>query len=524
MRRRALLFAVLASFVVPAAAHAATRTVDQTVGPYTTITDALQAAAPGDTIDIHQGHYDEQLSVDKDDLTLHAAPSTVVSSTAPWTISLTGAGDTLQGLSVTGGSGGVRITGNGASLVNMTVLADTTGVSVEGPVNMHLLRSFVHATGLAGTALMGRNDAPASEGIDVRSSVIVGGPTGTGIDVLAGAVDDTARVGAATLSVGFCTIVGAPVAIRSKSVGMSIFVFQQLSPADSIIHGVIDGLVIGYFHSDTTTPDDQLFVNASAFDFHLRADAPAIDAVPSDSALPGETDLDGNPRISGAAADQGAFEFVDHAPTAVLSTPTATAKLNAPVTLDASASSDPDPGGRIVAYNWAFGDGTTAQTTTPITTHAYAKAGSPSATVQTVDQQGSATSSAPLVLSITKPDLLGPSLRITSPADHARLHRYRTIRRKHRKTRHTVNVVRFAGRVTDASGVASVKLALVRKRAKGAKAPVPISADATLHGKTWSWHSPAHAPLPAGSYTLTARAADRAGNVSTPSVLHFTVT
>ena len=524
MSKRVLLVVALAALCAPASASAATRTVDQQAGPYTTITDALHAADPGDTIEIHQGHYDEQLSVDKDHLTLHAAPGTIVSSTAPWTISLMGAGDALQGLFVAGGAGGVRIAGDGASLTDTTVLADATGVSVEGPVTTHLLRSFLRTTGLTGTALAGRNDAVTDQITDVHTSVIVGGRAGTGIDMVSGAAGDTAKVGATLLTIGFSTIVGAPVAIHSGSVGMGNWIVQWVDPVASIVHGALQGLA-NPIDTDTTTPDDQLFADPAALDFHLRADAPAVDASTAGAAQPGETDFDGHPRVSGAAADRGAFEFADHPPTAVVSAPVAAADQGAPVTLDASASSDPDPGGRIVAYTWSFGDGTTAQTTTPVTTHTYADPGAPVVTVQTVDQQGLATTSAQgVTLTIRRPDRLGPALSITSPRDGARLHRYRTIRRKHHRPRRTVVALRFAGRATDPSGVAGVKLTLVRHRAKGAKAPVPVTAAATLRGAIWSWSSSARAPRPAGAYTLTVRAVDRAGNVSTPRVLHFTVT
>jgi uncharacterized repeat protein (TIGR01451 family) len=57
-----------------------------------------------------------------------------------------------------------------------------------------------------------------------------------------------------------------------------------------------------------TLTDDPRFVSPATGDYGLRADSPAIDAGDS-SAIAAVTDLDGNPRILGAAVDLGAYEF-----------------------------------------------------------------------------------------------------------------------------------------------------------------------------------------------------------------------
>jgi len=55
---------------------------------------------------------------------------------------------------------------------------------------------------------------------------------------------------------------------------------------------------------------DPLFVDAANGNLRLQDTSPAIDAGDSDSVPPGlTTDLDGNPRFSGAAVDMGAYEF-----------------------------------------------------------------------------------------------------------------------------------------------------------------------------------------------------------------------
>jgi glucose/arabinose dehydrogenase len=58
------------------------------------------------------------------------------------------------------------------------------------------------------------------------------------------------------------------------------------------------------------------------------------------------------------------------------------------VSFDGGASQDADPGDSIAQYRWAFGDGTTARTTTPTVTHTYATAGTRTATLRVVDSTG----------------------------------------------------------------------------------------------------------------------------------------
>ncbi|MGA7436140.1 MAG: beta-propeller fold lactonase family protein [Solirubrobacterales bacterium] len=61
----------------------------------------------------------------------------------------------------------------------------------------------------------------------------------------------------------------------------------------------------------------------------------------------------------------------------------------AQVSFDASGSTDPD--GPIASYAWDFGDGQTAETTTPTTTHSYATDGDYTATVTLTDVDNCST-------------------------------------------------------------------------------------------------------------------------------------
>ncbi|HEX5225861.1 MAG TPA: choice-of-anchor Q domain-containing protein [Solirubrobacteraceae bacterium] len=71
--------------------------------------------------------------------------------------------------------------------------------------------------------------------------------------------------------------------------------------------------------ASATQAADPLFVNGTigpSENFRLQAGSPAIDAGAVD-ALTGPTDLDGNPRVQGAAVDLGAYELVPPTPVAV---------------------------------------------------------------------------------------------------------------------------------------------------------------------------------------------------------------
>jgi glucose/arabinose dehydrogenase len=87
------------------------------------------------------------------------------------------------------------------------------------------------------------------------------------------------------------------------------------------------------------------------------------------------------------------------------------------VTLDGSASDDPDVGDSVVSWRWNFGDGTSATTSTPRTTHTYPTAGNYTATLTVTDSRGA--TSAPF----SKVVLAGehaPAVSITAPATTAR--------------------------------------------------------------------------------------------------------
>jgi len=122
-----------------------------------------------------------------------------------------------------------------------------------------------------------------------------------------------------------------------------------------------------------TTPDAKLFANLAKRDLHLRPDAPAIDRAGDLTTGGSDKDIDLEPRKVGAATDMGADEFVNKPPRAAFTPSTTSPVQNQQVTFDASKSADPEGsyGGGITTYHWDFGDGQTADTTTPSVQHSY---------------------------------------------------------------------------------------------------------------------------------------------------------
>jgi parallel beta-helix repeat protein len=102
--------------------------------------------------------------------------------------------------------------------------------------------------------------------------------------------------------------------IRNNIVSQNVFYSIIVEPDSPMGNITIDhNLIHGFRDYDDETrgsnyvEGDPLFVNASAANFHLQSNSPAIDAGSSSSA-PG-SDYDGNTRPSGSGYDIGAFEY-----------------------------------------------------------------------------------------------------------------------------------------------------------------------------------------------------------------------
>jgi parallel beta-helix repeat protein len=105
---------------------------------------------------------------------------------------------------------------------------------------------------------------------------------------------------------------------------------------DTLLYGTIGSNVLKnnlWYSPNRNNPKnlapfaDPRFVNASAYNFRLLSDSPAINSGINESIDETEVDLDGNPRIFGGTVDLGAYEYTTAVPTATttaLITPTST--------------------------------------------------------------------------------------------------------------------------------------------------------------------------------------------------------
>ncbi|MEO6496236.1 MAG: PKD domain-containing protein, partial [Solirubrobacteraceae bacterium] len=265
----------------------------------------------------------------------------------------------------------------------------------------------------------------------------------------------------------------------------------------------------------------------SGLNVHLRADASVIN---KGQATEGEsaTDIDGDPR--GSVTDYGADEFVNRAPIAALTGPAGTVREGRAVTFDASKSFDPEAaiGGGVVAYHWEFGDGTSADTTTPTTAHTFSERKQFPVTVTVTDKQGLASAaSSPVTVSVL--DGTPPTVTIGQPAAKQRLNLY-----KRNKPRRRARVTLF-GNAADDTALATVYLALrpvasedgqcrwFNGKAKLVAAPCtqPTLLTATVTGGSWQYRLPLKARLPRGAYRLIAVAVDSSGLSGEPRTVRF---
>lgn len=304
----------------------------------------------------------------------------------------------------------------------------------------------------------------------------------------------------------------------------------------------------------TNTPDAALFRNPAGRNYHLRADAPAIDK--AGAAVSGEsaTDIDGEPRVSGAASDLGADEFVNRAPTARIAISKANPRENEKVIFDATKSTDPElgSGGGIAEYEWVFGDGTQQTTKTATVEHVFAKVGSYSATVTVVDNFG-AKSAPSEPIAITVGDGTPPKIVVATPKAKQKIKIFRTVVKRTkaadgtvtRKTSQVRRTIRFFGTASDDVKLRGVALSLRRisvkrtpaKRSQAANCTffdgkskfvvrscrkAPIYRATLKQGGIWSFRIKNTVKIRPGTYELTATAIDTNGNSSTPVKIRFT--
>jgi len=499
------LAAALLALALPAGAGAATITVS----PGQKIQEAVNAASPGDTIEIRAGVYTENVTVNKK-LTLAADAGAILAGAASGTrpaLAFTNSdGTTITGLTVLNTVGDAVSLGGGATLIQRAQLITTAKgagalVADSGPPTSNQAKTVT----IDSTILVGPKSISSA-----YASPTVGGP-------------------GVTIAARHVTAIGNVVADASGSQpGLLVTASQPLavSFADSIVRGArvtapgAAGATIAADPArnsvaDTAADAGELFVRPAGFNYRLRADAAVIDRGQITS---GEsaTDVDGQERTLGPASDYGADEFANRAPSATLTAP-ATVRQGLPAAFDASGSADPDAaiGGGIVSYTWNFGDGTTEETTVPTVRHTFAERRAYSVTVTVTDRNGAtATSSA---AAFTVLDGTGPKVTVGQPAAKQRIPR-KTKSGKRRK-------ITFFGTAQDDTAMGTVYVTLRpvasrngvcrwydgKRRLIAGSCTTPTVLTAKLTGTSWRLAIPASAKLPAGPYRLDAIAADASG-------------
>ena len=554
MRRKVVALAtVVTALAVPGVAHAATYRVaaggggcggsDTTCG---TIAAAAGAAASGDAVDIAPGTYTENATFDVAVTVTGSSEGAGVIVNGTLTFSAGGsAPSVLQKLIVAtpaGAGPAVVASGGAGTVVRDAVLlsADGPGMSItNGPLNK-LTRSSVLVAGAGATAVSLALGAESAT-LKIDSSVISGGATGVGLGVKTG-IGTLVSAGTATISARHVTIAGAATGISLDSSSATGLLSAQgsiaMTASDSIVQGATPtksnaGLLgpllppntatLTLARTDQTAAADALFVSTARRNYHLRADAPVIDKGGPAESGDSETDLDGQPRIAGAASDLGADEFGNTPPTAMIELKTALPRTGQPVTFDGSASTDRETaiGGPIAEYRWTFGDGVSVTTTTATVEHTYSREGALVAQLIVVDRQGAASTPAAVPVRLSPGTV--PTVVISKPKRNAKL-ALLAKKRKGAKKRARAKIA-FAGTAKAAAGVKSVVLTIEKlgtskktctwvDKAKGlVKTPCakPVLINAKLAKGRWSYTVAKKIKLTKGKYRVSAYGTDATG-------------
>jgi hypothetical protein len=554
VRRKVVAFAALVTaLAVPGVADAATYRVaaggggcggsDTTCG---TIAAAAGAAASGDAVDVAPGTYTESATFGAAVTVTGSSEGGGVIVNGTLTFSAGGAvPSVLQKLIVASQAGGgpaVVASGGAGTVVRDAVLlsADGPGLSITNGSLNKLTRSSVLVAGANATAVSLALGAESAT-LKIDSSVISGGASGVGLAVKTG-IGTLVSAGTATVSARHVTIAGAATGISLDSSSATGLLSAQgsiaVTASDSIVQGATPtksnaGLLgpllppntatLTLARTDQTTAADALFVSTARRNYHLRADASVIDKGGPVESGDSETDLDGQPRVAGAASDLGADEFGNTPPTAIIELKTAVPRTGQPVAFDGSGSTDRETaiGGPIAEYRWTFGDGVSVTTTTPTVEHTYSREGALVAQLVVVDRQGAASTPAAVPVRLSPGTV--PTVVITKPEKNAKL-ALLAKKRKGAKRRARTKIA-FAGTAKAADGVKSVVLTIeklgtskktctwVDKRKGLVKTPCakPVLINAKLTAGKWSYTVASTIKLTKGAYRVSAYGTDAGG-------------
>ena len=243
--------------------------------------------------------------------------------------------------------------------------------SVNGPpVGLEASSGAAAFTGVPTATLTARRVTLAGTGTGIGVAARASSLSGTPLPATASAVIDDSVVTGFADSVERFGVPRNP--IDAVSVDAPAFVTVSHSAVDlSTANDIGPGTLT---HGPGNIAADPRLRDVSAGDLRLRGDSPAIDAAGPAGAAPGETDLAGNPRVFGARADMGAFEYRGRVLAALAGSPNP-AQVGEPVTFDASGSQTGESAG---TYSFDLdGDGSfeTDRGTSPTATRSFPAAG-----------------------------------------------------------------------------------------------------------------------------------------------------
>lgn len=231
-------------------------------------------------------------------------------SNSPVGLYATGASTIVTGCVISGSSTyGIQIDGGSATLSKSTVTANGKGVYVDG--GTAAIDACKIADNLAeGVYIIGNTTLIncAITGNSTRGVLVDGGVTAT--------ITNCTLSGNNTI--GVCVFRGsAPTTNSIVAFNGTGFLRLDPSGSEALSHNDVFGNSSGNYSglpdpgaANGNISADPLFNNPPAGDFHLLTGSPCINAGDDTAVTPGETDLDGKPRIAGSQVDIGAYEYI----------------------------------------------------------------------------------------------------------------------------------------------------------------------------------------------------------------------
>ncbi|MEW6086989.1 MAG: PKD domain-containing protein [bacterium] len=390
MKSRVLLFSLFCIIFVSSASFSAEINVGGPAGDYTTIQEAVNAADPGDTINVAAGTFNENVTIDKT-ITLNGAGRNLAFVTASNpdydVFKIMAANVIINGFNISGASGtnmaGINLANNsGASNCNISqneisgsyfgiYIGVTNNYCVFDNNNLHNNSTGIYGNRCSNSTISNNTVQNGITLINESINNLIQNNTVIGSGIILRLSCSNNTIVNNTLANGYginLNIMGAEYAdtanliYHNNLIGTSSQV-TDYNPADNMYYN--QGLLEGNYWSNYAGIDD-----GSGIDKH----AIAGDGI-------------GDTLFPHPGANFDSYPYTTRIPVANAG-PDQSAQINQSVNFDGSGSSDSD--GTIVLYNWDFGDGTTGSGITA--SNSYSTAGTYTVTLTITDNEGATNS------------------------------------------------------------------------------------------------------------------------------------